>query len=116
MQLNLYQERVLVFSHPVDFRKSIPGLLQIIEADYQLSSREGIYIFYNRKRDKIKCLLWHKNGYILMLKHLAAGKFPFTVENQQQVNISVAELGWLLAGLEWQQMRSWGELEYDKFS
>ncbi len=32
------------------------------------------------------------------------------------MEIGIDELSWLLAGLEWQKMRHWRELNYDKFS
>jgi hypothetical protein len=48
---------------------------------------------------------------------LEKGRFYFIHnDNTQTVEITLEELGWLLAGLEWQKMRDWNELSYDKFS
>ncbi len=117
MQLQLYGKQLWVFRRPVDFRQSIDGLSSLIVIETQRNPQEGIYIFYNRNRDKLKCLSWHKNGFILLYKRLEKGRFSF-VFNQATgvVEMTVEELSWSLAGLEWQKMRNWGELSYDKFS
>jgi hypothetical protein len=48
---------------------------------------------------------------------LEAGKFYFNLNPKTRViAIGVDELSWLLAGLEWQKMHNWRELNYDKFS
>ena len=79
--------------------------------------QEGIYIFYNGHRDKIKCLSWHKNGFILLYKKREKDKFVFKFNKEAGiVEMTVQEVSWLLAGLEWQRMRDWRELNYDKFS
>jgi hypothetical protein len=48
---------------------------------------------------------------------LERGRFYFRQNKVTgAMEISVDELGWLLAGLEWQKMREWRELNYEKFS
>lgn len=75
-----------------------------------------MYLFLNKARDKIKCLSWHKNGFMLLYKRLEVGKFCFEFNKQQgTIELKEQELGWLLAGLEWHKMRNWKELNYEKF-
>ena len=117
MQLKLYGNHLWLYHQPIDFRCSIDGLLGIITAKLNQKPQEGVYIFYNRARDKLKCLSWHRNGYLLFYKRLESGRFCFYPSLENNVmEISVEELGWVLAGLEWQKMRDWGELSFDKFS
>jgi transposase len=117
MQLQLYGKNIWVYHQPIDFRCSIDGLVGFISRELQQKAQDGIYIFYNRARDKVKCLSWHKNGFILLYKRLEAGKFYFNLNPKTRViAIGVDELSWLLAGLEWQKMHNWRELNYDKFS
>jgi transposase len=74
-------------------------------------------LFYNKGKNKLKCLSWHKNGFVLVYKRLEKGRFYFDFNKNQGVSeMNVDELGWLFAGLEWQKMRDWRELSYDKFS
>ena len=117
MQLQLYGNKIWLFRKPVDFRLSINGLSALIVNDIKHNPQAGIYLFFNKGRDKIKCLSWHKNGFVLLYKRLEKSKFSFDFNKPQGVmEVNLEELGWLLAGLEWQKMRSWHELSYDKFN
>lgn len=116
MQLQLYGKKIYLYRQPIDFRCSIDGLSSLIAGELQQRPQDGIYLFYNRARDKIKCLSWHKNGFILLYKRLEQGRFSF-IHNPSKgtIEVGVNELHWLLAGLEWQKMRDWRTLNYDKF-
>ena len=74
MQLTLDASTIFVASEPVDFRKSIDGLLAIVyengldEANTEVNipidkittpDANNIYVFYNRGRYKVKVLGWH---------------------------------------------------------
>ena len=117
MQLQLYGNKIWVFRKPIDFRCGIDGLSSLIVMDLNHKPQEGIFIFYNRHLDKIKCLSWHKNGFILLYKRLEKGRFNFHFNKELGAcEMSIQELSWALAGLQWQKMRDWHDLEYDKFS
>ena len=117
MQLQLYGRKIWLYRQPIDFRCSIDGLSSIVAHQLKQDPQEGIYLFYNRGKDKIKCLSWHKNGFILLYKRLETGRFNF-IHNPTTgtMEVGVDELSWLLAGLEWQKMRGWRELNYEKFA
>lgn len=117
MQLQLYGKKIWLYRAAIDFRKSIDGLSTLVASEIKQQPKEGIYLFFNRNRDKLKCLSWHKNGFVLLYKRLEVGRFR--VEYNQETGLSEVtadELSWLLAGLEWQKMRDWKELNYEKFS
>lgn len=117
MQLALYGKVIFVYSLPVDFRMGIEGLSNLIKETLKKRPDEGVYIFYNRSKRSLKLLSWHKNGYILIYKKLSRGSFPFKGLSQTNViEIKVQEVSWLLAGLEWQKMRVWRDLNYDALS
>jgi len=116
MQLQLYGNKIWVFRQAIDFRRSIDGLVSFIQQDIKHNPQEGIYIFYNRGRDKIKCLSWHKNGFVLIYKRLEKGKFMVELNKEGVMAIDYTAFGWLLAGLDWQKMHAWKELNFDKFS
>lgn len=73
--------------------------MSVIE-DMDLKPNEGIYIFYNKDRNRVKILGWHKNGYILIYKRLEQGKF-FVQTNGDNLQISSEQLSWLLSGVDW---------------
>ena len=116
-QLQLYGNKIWLYRRAIDFRMSINGLSYLVSSAMQQDPRGGIYLFYNRSMDKIKCLSWHKNGFILLYKRLEKGRFKMVFTKKEGViEMSLQDVSWLLAGLDWQHMRNWKELDYDKFS
>ena len=113
MQIQIKTPSILVCNKPVDFRKSIDGLVDIVLGELDNDVKKHAYLFYNRARDRIKLLAWHKTGFILLLKRLEEGRF-FSHEGDL-LAITPEQLSWLLAGLNWVAMSSWGELEYSDF-
>lgn len=116
MQLQLYGKKIWLYQEPVDFRCSIDGLSAIVASKMQRSVKDGVFLFLNRKRDKLKCLSWHKNGFIMLYKRLEVGLFNSQPARSGMLELNVNEMSWLLAGLDWALMRDWDELDYDKFS
>lgn len=117
MQLQLYGKKIWLHRNAVDFRQSIDGLNYLITHHLKQNPQDGIYLFFNRSLDKIKGLSWHKNGFVLFYKRLEKGRFHLTFNKELGViEVQPDEFGWLLAGLEWQKMKSWRDLNYDKFS
>lgn len=117
MQLQLYGKKIWVYRTPIDLRSSIDGLIHLVVNELKQNPQEGVYLFFNRGKDKIKGLSWHKNGFVLFYKRLEKGRFHMNFnEKNGAAEVRVDEFGWLLAGLEWQKMASWRELNYDHFS
>jgi len=62
----------------VDMRKNIDDLsLIVLETLDKSPQSDSIFIFYNRRKDKIKVFMWHKNEFVLFYKRLEQGKFKF---------------------------------------
>lgn len=117
MQLQLYGKKIWLYRAAIDFRKSIDGLSYLVMSEIKQQPKDGIFLFFNRNRDKIKCLSWHKNGFVLLYKRMEIGRFAIEFNKTTGVvEVNPDELTWLLAGLEWQKMRDWKELNYEKFS
>ena len=82
--------QVFLYRAPVDFRKSHRGLAAIIECELGHSPFTGtLYAFTNKQRNKIKCLFWEDNGFVLYYKTLAEEKFkwPSQGDNDTQTLI-----------------------------
>lgn len=117
MQLQLYGKKMWLYRSAIDFRGSIDSLSYLITNNLKQNPQDGIYLFFNRERDKIKGLSWHKNGFVLFYKRLEKGRFHLNFNKETSViEMQMEEFGWLFAGLEWQKMKSWRELNYDKFT
>lgn len=110
MQLALQSAKIWVAHTPVDFRRSINGLSAIVADRFPNGvSEDSIFVFYNRSRDKLKILGWHRNGYVLLYKRLEQGRFTVQPSRSGDVSIDAKQLGWLLAGLDWVQLSDWHE-------
>jgi len=78
---------------------------------------DGIYIFYNRTRDKLKILIWHTNGFLMLYKQCEKCKVKLTLKKLEGCrHLTEQEFHWLLAGLDWQSMSKWDSLDFEKFS
>ena len=85
----------------VDFRKSINGLSVIVDEAMGLSPFEsGVFVFCNRKRDKLKVLYWDNTGFALWYKRLEKDKFKWPRKVDSHVlTLSTEQWNWLLRGL-----------------
>ncbi len=116
MQLTLHSNQIWIGREAVDFRKAIDGLCSVVIEQFGHNPQQGIYIFYNRGRDKIKVLGWHRNGFVLIYKRLEHGRFHIVKQSDDVVMLDAKQLSWLLAGLDWPLMSNWEELNYDDYT
>ncbi len=94
---------VYLYSGVVDMRKSIDGLSVFVEQSMHLSPFDSaVFVFANRQRDKVKWLLWERNGFVLWYKRLEKQRFhwPSDRSNVSSVSLSMTELNYLLDGLD----------------
>lgn len=64
---------VYLYRSAIDFRKSIGGLSALVEQGLGLNPfGDALYLFINRRHDKLKALYWHRNGFCLWYMYLAA--------------------------------------------
>ena len=97
-------------------RKSIDGLSgMVFEELKQKPDSENLYIFFNKAKDKIKILYWDRNGFILHYKKLEKGKFKIVNLDADIIEITEKQLTWLLAGLDFNLMRDFSELDYSNY-
>jgi transposase len=96
---NWDKKRIWVYREGIDFRKQVNGLVQII-IDESKSTPElnGIYLFRNHKRDKIKLLTWDRNGFFMGYKRLERGKYDFP-RDKDVVEMTTEELRDLMSGM-----------------
>ena len=93
--------RVLFYSKPMDMRKSIRGLSLFVSAQLLKEPTSGeLFVFYNRRRSKIKILYWQTNGYCLFYKSLQGGVFVLPKGDGEEIELSRIQLRWLLEGLD----------------
>lgn len=99
--------RVYLCRRAVDFRKAHDGLCAVVRNEFGDDPFRGdVFVFFNAARDRIKLLLWDRNGFWLLYKRLERGTFPFTVGGEgTRVEIERAQLAMLLEGMEWKNVK-----------
>lgn len=105
--------RIYVADKPVDCRKAINGLASLVVEQFELRVNDGsVYVFYNASYDRVKCLFWDKNGFVLYHKRLERGRFKMNKTANGTYVISQNQLSWLLAGLDFQLMDEFKALDF----
>ena len=87
---------------PVDFRKGFDGLTGIVTASLGHNVIDGaLFLFVNRKRDRIKALWWETGGLTLWYRRLGQGtvELPRNADNTGAVSIDSIELAMWIAGV-----------------
>ena len=106
--------RIYLYRDPVDFRKASAGLAAIVERELGHNPFDGgLYAFTNRRRNKIKCLYWEDNGFVLYYKALAEEKFRWPRRGDEVVLLTGQQINWLLDGYDITLMTGHKKLHYE---
>jgi transposase len=95
--------RIFVCIHPTDMRR---GFDRLAAMAYQVTHKDPLrgylFVFINRRRDRVKILYWDKSGYCLWYKRLEAGRFhlPGYGPEQESVELDMGQLILMLEGIE----------------
>lgn len=92
--------RVYVATAPADMRKSFDGLFALASG-LDLDPLSGhLFVFVNKRRDRIKVLYWDRDGLVVWAKRLEKGTFRIPDATADRVEMSAADLAALLAGID----------------
>ena len=95
--------RIYLCASACDMRKSFDGLHALVTNSMELDAFGGhLFVFSNRRRDRIKILYWDRDGFAVWAKRLEEGTYatPFGDAADKRREISAAELGALLSGID----------------
>lgn len=96
------QVAIFACTSPVDFRKQHDGLVALVRGQLAANPLDGsLFVFFNRRHNRIKLLLWDRNGFWLFYKRLERGTFQSLRSGSgKRLTLSRAELSMLLDGIE----------------
>ncbi|HUG89360.1 MAG TPA: IS66 family insertion sequence element accessory protein TnpB [Planctomycetaceae bacterium] len=95
------QVRVFLCTRAVDMRKSFDGLSGLVEEVFGGDVLSGdLFVFVNRRRDRLKILAWDRDGLMIWYKRLEAGTFQVPRHESAGVELEAAELSMLLSGID----------------
>jgi transposase len=106
--------KIFVYTGMTDMRRSFDRLAQMVEEHFEQDPESGhLYLFFNRRRDSLKALLWEGDGFVIFYKRLELGTFaplggatlastmPSTTgPSRAGLQISASDLNLLLAGAD----------------
>ena len=92
--------KVYLHREPIDFRLNINGLVLLVYKALGLNPfAPCVYVFSNRRRNRVKILGWERNGFWLLLKRLEKDRFVWP-DVLAVPTLTVEQLHWLLEGID----------------
>lgn len=95
--------RILLCTRPTDMRKGFDGLRAIVEGELGEDPLSGhLFVFRNRRGDRLKILWWDRDGLAIFYKRLELGSFPWPASGADAAGVVVrpGDLAMLLDGVD----------------
>ncbi len=104
------QTRIFLARQPVDMRKSFHGLIGLTESVLEQDPLSGhLFVFINRRRDRIKLLYWGGTGFCIWYQQLEEGGYQLpdiaTVDERTGIEITSSQLSLILDGIDLSSVR-----------
>lgn len=102
--------RIYLARDPVDMRKSFHGLVGLTESVLKQDPLAGhLFVFVNRRRDRIKLLYWGGTGFCIWYQQLEKGTYQLpdaaTADEQEGIEITALQLSLILEGIDLSTVR-----------
>jgi transposase len=94
--------RIFVYTGVTDMRRSFDRLAQMVEEHLEQDPESGhLYLFFNRRRNCVKMLLWEADGFVIWYKRLETGTFAVPARHAARgVEFRARDLNLLLSGAD----------------
>ena len=93
--------RIWLARQPTDLRKSFDTLAELVRQQLHGDPLSGqLFVFRNKRADRVKLLYWDEDGFVIVYKRLEAGTFRFPQGEAAGVEIRAADLQMLLDGVD----------------
>jgi transposase len=100
--------RISLCTIPADLRKSFDGLAALVRDALGADPLSGqLFVFRNKRGDRVKLLYWDEDGFVIYYKRLEEGLFHFPVaaDGDNGVTIRAADLAMLIDGVDLQSVK-----------
>ncbi len=99
------QVRVFLYRLPTDMRKSFHRLVALTESELKQDPLSGsLFVFLNRRRDRIKILYWGQTGFCIWYQQLEKGTYQVprqeTLDEQDTLEVTRSQLSLILDGID----------------
>ncbi|MBA2653557.1 MAG: IS66 family insertion sequence element accessory protein TnpB [Gammaproteobacteria bacterium] len=117
--LKLRQEvEVYISLEPIDMRKAIDSLVCLVINEFSENPQSGhFFLFFNKRKDKVKIVFWDRNGFVLHYKRMEKHRFHIPkITDTNKLIITETQLHGLLAGLDFMLMSKFNEINYHEYA
>jgi transposase len=99
--------RIFLCTRSTDMRKSFDGLSGLVQECFQQELLTGhLFLFLNRRRDRIKILHFDRDGLVIWYKRLESGSFEMpAIGGGDGVELEAAQLAMILSGIDLKSAR-----------
>jgi transposase len=99
--------RIFLCRSAIDMRKGFDGLHGVVLEVLRQDPLSGdLFVFLNKRRDRVKLLIWEGDGMLIVYKRLERGTFAQPAGSDDSIRLSSAQLALLLGGIDLQQTRA----------
>ena len=82
--------RYYLYRHPADMRNGFDGLSGLVSREFLLNPLSGdVFIFFNRRKNRIKLLHWQGDGFALFYKRLEKGTYELPSVNPESSSAEI---------------------------
>jgi transposase len=95
--------RVFLHAPPTDLRKGFDALSGLVTTAFSQDPTSGhLFLFVNRRRDRLKILYWDRDGLAIWYKRLETGSFQVSAVSQDAVSVEMSptQLSLILSGID----------------
>jgi transposase len=93
--------RIFLYTAPTDMRRSFDGLAALVRDQLGADPLSGhLFVFRNRRGDRLKLLYWDEDGLAIWAKRLEDGTFQFPAADATSVEIRATDLALILGGID----------------
>ena len=98
--------RIFLCLQVADMRRSFDGLAQMVEEFLGADPLSGhLFVFQNRRADRLRILYYDRDGYAIWYKRLEAGTFRFPRAKEGSIQLTPTELSMLLEGIDLKRVK-----------
>lgn len=113
------QMRVFLYRQPTDMRKSFHGLVALTESELKQDPLSGsLFVFFNRRRDRIKILYWGETGFCIWYQQLQRGTYqlpdPESLDGHHTLQVTRSQLSLILDGIDLSSARQRIRFQLDR--
>jgi transposase len=110
--------QVFIHRAPVDMRRGINGLCDLVESA-QMGDLTGknLFVFCGRRRNSIKVLYFDRSGFCLWQKRLDRDLFPWPKKlSEEVVSLTPQQFSWLMEGFDVWKIKPFADAKFERVS